>query len=359
MPEGRLMLTANQPAVLHALSESSPLRRMKRSQNRGFTLIELLVVIAIIALLIGILLPALGKARNSARTMKCLSNTKSMGTSLALYANEYKAWFPNLPVGSGNPGDTEADADREDAGHNKPRYSKLGQYGGLAGFFTLNQQGQADPTATTDPARCYVRKRFNAVDPFYSDRKTQPVLHRYMDGFGALVCPSDKEDRRYAYHVTSQPNSNVSYEYTLDPAANSSYIPKVPGKADEICGYNLSYMYYVGMKADEPNVVSAVPIWGDETNGPDMGVSAFYANGGDTPSKGYQAAGARARNFYGKVDNHGRDGGNWLFSDGHGEFITTDINKTFFDTDLSKAINTARNINAINPYRSRWIAALD
>ncbi len=64
------------------------------NRHTGFTLIELLIVIAIIATLIGILLPALGAARESARTTKCMANLKSIGTSLTLYADSNKGTFP-------------------------------------------------------------------------------------------------------------------------------------------------------------------------------------------------------------------------------------------------------------------------
>lgn len=67
---------------------------MARRVQAGFTLIELLVVIAIIALLIGILLPALGKARSSARSLRCLANERSMGQSVTLYQNDWDGHFP-------------------------------------------------------------------------------------------------------------------------------------------------------------------------------------------------------------------------------------------------------------------------
>src|SRR5256714_10114895 len=60
----------------------------------GFTLVELLVVIGIIALLIGILLPSLAKARESARRAACLSNLRQVHQTFLMYANENKDHVP-------------------------------------------------------------------------------------------------------------------------------------------------------------------------------------------------------------------------------------------------------------------------
>jgi len=82
------------------------------SHRRGFTLVELLVVIGIIAVLIGILIPTLSRARQSGIGIKCAAQMRGIGQQIMIYSNNNKGWLYPIHPDGGNRGSGRAEDER-------------------------------------------------------------------------------------------------------------------------------------------------------------------------------------------------------------------------------------------------------
>ena len=128
-------------------------RPIRPAARRAFTLVELLVVIGIVALLIGLLLPALSVARANSRAVACLSNLRQMAVAAQAYCNDHRGTFPvaywtvsNDPVYVGYNWDFTVVRDTS-AGTTTIRPGLLWQGGGDAPGLAVQQCPEYDPPA--------------------------------------------------------------------------------------------------------------------------------------------------------------------------------------------------------------------
>lgn len=326
----------------------------QQRRTKAFTLIELLVVIAIIALLIGILIPALSKARTTARSLKCLTNCRGMGQLMTMYSNDNKSWYPVMP---------ELTSD----GFLNRQHVR----GGVSGLFSLNQAGPVDDGQAragwtgispdldeTDILDSYLNITTNPNAELPTNGPRVPLMRNYMSTFEVLNCPSDKED---IYYGQAQDPGDAALTYTPSTFTGNRgpRLPLKPGSEREVSWTTVSYLYIAGLKTDEANIPFPPPLWGDETNGPDVGTKAWYGASANSTTLNDQMreAGVRFPGGYGKIDNHGPDGANFVYADGHGAFVTGSIQAEFFaDRD---APNSQHSINAVKSNRSNMIQTID
>jgi prepilin-type N-terminal cleavage/methylation domain-containing protein/prepilin-type processing-associated H-X9-DG protein len=241
-----------------------------QSSTKGFTLVELLVVIGIIALLISILLPSLNRARETANRVKCASNLRQIGQAIQLYSNENKGLYPR---------------------------TFFDGTGGIYSQTVSNLGSQAsDPfTGTTGGVGGTVGAN-NVAASLFLLLRTQEI------GSEVFTCPSSNAEKD-SFEGGSNTALNRCNFTNITRNLSYSYANPFPTTTAIGNGYKLN-------NSLTPDFAVMADI------NPGISVNGLSTSNAGTIRTNSSASGMKD----GNSQNHGQDGQNVLYGDGHVEF---------------------------------------
>jgi len=253
-------------------------------KRRGFTLIELLVVVAIIALLIAILLPSLGKARELANRGTCAANVRGIAQSMHVYGADNNDVYPSVPGPAAN---------------GTPTYKLAGN-------------AQQAGSTTTDLTYAAIYQTAGGPGNTNSGSPMACLWILCIRGDVApkqFICKSDPVGASASPLLNSQNIYNTNFNDTSTTT---------PALADNHYSYSISYPWTTGTPA-------ATGGWWKATSDASIPIMADMSplNGTPTVNPTTAQVAFTAANKYQNTIHHSRDGQNISYGDAHAEFQRT------------------------------------